>query len=79
MNDKQSFQQHLEIVSDDCEKLIQKHLEAGMHPLAICGALTANMSELFREGSLGKEEFIAMVESAWSVFGERDCNSKVVH
>ena len=79
MWDMESFNKNIEAVSDDCEKLIQKHLDAGANPLAVCGGLMANVSELFRLGAFGREEFDAMVASAWENFGDPDNDSQVLH
>ena len=77
--DKETFNKNIEAVNEDCEILIQKHLDAGANPLAICGGLMANVSELFRIGQLRREAFDAMVATAWNHFGDPDNDSQVLH
>ena len=79
MWDMETFNKNLEAVNEDCEKLIQKHLDAGISPLAVCGGLMANVSELFRLGAFGREEFDAMVANAWEHFGDPSNDSQVMH
>ena len=58
--DRKEFKKQIHQVDADCEELIRKHLDKGVHPLTICGALITNVSELCKNGSLDKQEFMVM-------------------
>lgn len=77
--DRKEFKKQIYQVDADCEELIQKHLDKGVHPLTICGALITNVSELCKKGSLDKKEFMSMVESTWNLIEWTEDEMKVMH
>ena len=77
--DRKDFKKQIYQVDADCEELIQKHLDKGVHPLTICGALITNVSELCKNGSLDKQEFMSMVESTWNLIEWTEDEMKVMH
>jgi hypothetical protein len=77
--DRKEFKKQIHQVDADCEELIRKHLDKGVHPLTICGALITNVSELCKNGSLDKQEFMSMVESTWNLFDDVEESLRVIH
>lgn len=76
---RDKHKEHMYKIDVDCEQLIQKHLEAGVHPLAICGVLIGCASELCKRGPIKKKDFLSMVESTWNLFDDVEESLKVMH
>ena len=79
MINEKKHTEHMHQMNVDYEQLIQKHLEAGVHPLAICGVLVSCASELCKRGPMKKEEFLSIVESTWNLVESVEESLKVKH
>jgi hypothetical protein len=72
-------EEHMRQMDIDCDKLVDKYLEAEVHPLVICGMLVSCASELCKRGPMKKEEFLSIVESTWNLVESVEESLKVKH
>tara|TARA_R110002072_G_scaffold258094_1_gene416769 strand:+ start:287 stop:526 length:240 start_codon:yes stop_codon:yes gene_type:complete len=79
MINEKKHKEHMHQMNVDCEQLIQKYLEAEVHPLVICTVLASCASELCKRGPIKKEDFLSMVESTWNFFDDVEESLKVMH